>query len=334
MLLAFTLTAGAGGATAYALYSRIDANITAVDLSPLLGPDRPTRNGKGTNIALIGSDTRSGSNSSYGTGLTGAQSDSLLVLHLSENRDWATVVSFPRDSWVRIPSCELGGGKTSKPQSGKINKAYALGNSAGGAAGGAACAIKTLEHNTGLYIDHYIDVDFSGFKEVVDAVGGVRMCLPEAVNDIKARVSLPAGCQSMDGESALGYARARYSLGDGSDIGRISRQQQLMRALVGAVQNKKFDAAAMYRLADSATSSLTVDPGLSGIGPLAKLGQSVSSLPTDRLSFITVPNYPREVDVPSDKANVVWKKSASQKLFTALQEDSEPEGSGSDSAGR
>ncbi|MFI8105900.1 LCP family protein [Streptomyces sp. NPDC086023] len=311
-----------GGSLAYAFYDKLDGNITTADVTSSLGDDRPADSPAGAlNIALIGSDSRDGTNGRYGKGLTTHNSDTLMVLHLSADRQWATVVSLPRDSWVDIPGCDLGGGKTSKPTRGKINSAFAVGSSGGGGVtSGAACSIKTVESNTGLRIDHFMEIDFSGFKEVVNALGGVEMCLPKAVKDTKASLDLPAGCQKLNGEQALGYARARYSLGDGSDIQRIGRQQQLLTAIFATVQKKKLDAPAMYRLADAATKSLTVDTKLGGLSALLGLAQDFQSMPKDNLTFLTVPNYPRSLDVPSDKANVVWKSSAKE-LFAALRAD-------------
>ncbi|MGP3690500.1 LCP family protein [Streptomyces sp. IBSNAI002] len=317
---ALAMTLG-GGALAYACYENLDGNIKSADLAAALGDDRPARSPQGAvNIALIGSDSRAGTGGAYGKGYTSQQSDTLMVLHLSADHRRATVVSLPRDSWVDIPSCDLGDGKTSRPTKAKINSAFAVGSSHGGVAGGAACAIKTVELNTGLHIDHFMEIDFSGFKDVVDALGGVRMCLPQPIADKKASVSLPAGCQTLDGEQALGFARARYSLGDGSDIGRIGRQQELLTEIFRTVQDKKFDAPALYRLADAATGSLTVDNGLGGLSGLLGLARDLQAMPEHGLTFVTVPNQPRALTVPTDKANVVWKPAAAE-LFAALRED-------------
>ncbi|MCX4781822.1 LCP family protein [Streptomyces sp. NBC_01264] len=326
-LAALVMTLG-GGALAYACYEKLDGNITSADLASALGDDRPARSPRGAvNIALIGSDSRAGTGGAYGKGYTSQQSDTLMVLHLSADHRRATVVSLPRDSWVDIPSCDLGDGKTSRPTKAKINSAFAKGSSHGGVAGGAACAIKTVELNTGLHIDHFMEIDFSGLKSMVDALGGVRMCLPQAIHDKKASVSLPAGCQQLDGEQALGFARARYSLGDGSDIGRIGRQQELLTEIFRSVRDKKLDAPAMYRLADAATTSLTVDSELGGLSGLLGLAQDFRAMPEGGLTFVTVPNQPRSLEVPADKANVVWKPAAAE-LFAALREDRPVDGAG------
>ncbi|MCL7021336.1 LCP family protein, partial [Vibrio vulnificus] len=166
------------------------------------------------------------------------RSDTLMILHIAENREWATVVSIPRDSWVEIPACDMGDGVMSDPHHAKINESYALGGINGDAGGAAACTIRTLEQNTGLRIENFVSLDFLGFKDMVDALGGVDMCLDEPIDDVKAHVTLDAGCQTLNGEDALGFVRVRYSVGDGSDIGRIERQQEFMNALAEKAQSK------------------------------------------------------------------------------------------------
>ncbi|MFJ3977825.1 LCP family protein [Streptomyces sp. NPDC090021] len=306
---------------AYALYMRLDANLTTASVNEALGGDRPTARTTAQNILLIGSDSREGAGGGYGASAGAAKSDTLMLLHLSADRTRAVVTSFPRDSWVSIPACAIGGGRFSQPHEGKLNSAFALGSASGGTTGGAACAIKTLEHNTGIHIDHFIEIDFRGFAHMVDAVGGVPMCLPKAIDDKKARLTLAAGCHRLDGRQALGYARARYSLGDGSDIGRIGRQQQLLSALAKEVKDRKFDTAAMYRVASAVTKALTVDEELGGLSGLAGLGSTLQGIGPDRLTFVTVPNRPREVEVPSDKSNVSWRKKEADELFRALVDD-------------
>ncbi|GEC10244.1 transcriptional regulator [Streptomyces spinoverrucosus] len=319
-LLVVAAVTGAGSAV-WAYY-KLNGNLTTADISGLVGDDRPPAvSTKALNIALIGSDSRKGLDGQYGTGLTSAQSDTLMVLHLSADRKRATVVSVPRDSWVEIPSCDLGDGERSKPHSFKINEAFALGSADGGVAGGAACTIRTLEHNTGLRIDHFVEVNFAGFKDMVNALGGVKMCLEEPVKDTKAHLDLPAGCQTIKDEDALAYVRARYSLGDGSDIGRIGRQQEFLQALADKARSKLFDPAALYAFLDAATKSLTTDTQLGSLSKLTDLAKDLKSVPRDQLTFVTVPNVPRSTVEPSDQANVIWKKPQAQKLFTALARD-------------
>ncbi|MFF3502304.1 LCP family protein [Streptomyces sp. NPDC003247] len=312
-----------GGVGAW-IYQDLNDNISAADVDDKLGGDRPENLSPGSqNILVVGSDSRDGANAKYGKDLTTMQSDTLMVLHVPADRKWAAVVSFPRDSYVEIPACDMGDGRTSTPHKGKINEAFAIGGASGEVAGAAACSIKTVEAHTGLRIDHFMSVDFSGFKGMVDALGGIEVCPEQAITSDKARLDLDAGCQTVDGETALGYVRVRYGVGDGSDIGRIGRQQEFMNALVKKAKSKLTSPNALYGFLRSATESLTTDPDLAGIQPIYALANELKGIPTDRLSFLTVPNYPREADVPTDKANVVWQYPQAADLFTSLAKDEE-----------
>ncbi|MGI5138244.1 MULTISPECIES: LCP family protein [unclassified Streptomyces] len=305
------------------VYTHLNGNITGADVGNSLGDNRPKAAVGGQNILVIGSDSRKGLGDAYGKNLTTMQSDTLMLLHTGGDGKWATVVSFPRDSWVQIPACDRGNGTRSTAHHFKINEAFAIGGSTGDTAKAAACAIKTVETNTHVRIDHFLIVDFRGFTGMVNALGGVQVCPKQAIHDKKAHLDLKAGCQIVKDEKALGYVRARYSIGDGSDIGRIGRQQEFMQSLATRAKSKLYNPTALYGFLNSATKSLTADPGLAGLKQLYSLATSVKGIPTDRISFLTVPNYPRERDVPTDKANVAWQLPAAQDLFTALNHDRE-----------
>lgn len=313
-------TAGAG----YWAYQSLDDNITGADIDDKLGGDRPVNLSPGSrNILVVGSDSRDGANAEYGRDLTTMQSDTLMVLHIPANRKWATVVSFPRDSWVEIAACDKGDGTSSAIHRAKINEAFAIGGIRGEVADAAACSIRTVERNTGLRIDHFMSVDFQGFKGMVDAVDGIEVCPEQPIRDKKARLDMAAGCQTVQGEKALGYVRTRYAVGDGSDIGRIGRQQEFMEALAEKAKSKLGSPGALYGFLESGTKSLTTDEDLAGIKPLYGLASQIRDIPGDRLTFLTVPNYPREADVATDKANVVWQYPQAADLFTALSSDKE-----------
>lgn len=158
---------------------------------------------------------------------------------------------------------------------------------------------------------------------MVNALGGVQICPRQAMHDKKAHLDLEAGCQLVKDEQALGYVRARYSIGDGSDIGRIGRQREFMRSLATRAKSKLYDLTALYGFLNSATKSLTADTDLAGLKQLYGLASSVKGIATDRISFLTVPNCPRQRDVPTDKANVTWQQPAARQLFTALNHDQE-----------
>ncbi|MGW4752063.1 LCP family protein [Streptomyces chartreusis] len=314
---------GVAGVGAW-VYQDLNDNIRSADVDDRIGGDRPVNLSPGSkNILVVGSDSRDGANAKYGKDLTTMQSDTLMVLHVPANREWATVVSFPRDSWVGIPACDKGDGSTSDPHHFKINEAFAIGGSGGEVAGAAACSIKTVEANTGLRIDHFMSVDFQGFKGMVDALEGIEVCPKEAIHSEKARLDMEPGCQTVRGEQALGYVRVRYGVGDGSDIGRIGRQQEFMDALAAKAKDKLTSPKALYGFLQSGTKSLTTDPDLAGIKPLYGLASELKGIPSDRLTFLTVPNYPREADIATDKANVVWQYPQATDLFTDLAKDRE-----------
>ncbi|TNM69674.1 LytR family transcriptional regulator [Streptomyces sp. NP160] len=313
-----------GAATAYGVYRHLDGNITSADISSQLGGDRPAVLAQGAeNILVLGSDSRAGTGTEYGAGLTTAQSDTMLLVHLSADRRWAAAVSIPRDSWVSIPSC-TGSDGTTTPRQAKINEAFTLGSEHGGTASGAACSIKTVEAATGVHVDHFVVVDFEGFKDMTTALGGVPVCTTAPVVDPKADLDLPAGEHRLEGEQALAFVRERHAVGDGSDLGRIERQQQFLASMARTAEGELTDPTAMYGFLDAATRSVTTDSGLGSLGALASLAESVRSLPPSQLQFFTVPNHPRSDVVRSDTANVLWSQPAAGTLFGDLEHDVDP----------
>jgi LCP family protein required for cell wall assembly len=205
----------------------------------------------------------------------------------------------------------------SSPTQFKINESFAIGNLYGNhTALGAACTIKTLERNTGIYIDHFIVVNFNGFRDMVAALGGVPECNPTPINDPASGLFLSAGQHMLTPAQALIYVRARYGLGNGSDLGRITRQQAFMSSLIGRVKGKVLDPLAIYGFLNAATRSLTVDSQLGGITGIYNLGQSLRGIPSDKITFFTVPNYPR-----GDGANVLWTQPDAHAIFSSLRED-------------
>ena len=190
-------------------------------------------------------------------------------------------------------------------------------------------------------------VDFGGFKEMVDAVDGVEVCLKEPMNDRAARLKLPAGKQTLDGEQALGFVRARKSLGNGSDTDRMDRQQQFLGALVNKVQSNEvlLNPTKLYPVLDAATSSLTTDPGLASLRGLYNLVRGIRDIPTERVQFLTVPR--RSYVYNANRDQLV--QPAAEQLFTRLRTDapvvvakktpresatqSSSDGSGTDSSG-
>ncbi|MEW2632683.1 LCP family protein [Streptomyces sp. NPDC048389] len=316
--LSLVLLAAAGAG--WWFYRKLDANITtdttaATELKTY-EEERPTPVVTGAqNILLLGSDTRAGEgNDKYGRdeGGGGSQrSDTTILLHIAADRKSATAMSIPRDLVVTIPSCGKGDGERTKEQVAQFNWAFQF--------GGAACTIRTVEKFTGIRIDHHMVIDFQGFKDMVDAVDGVEVCLEQPIDDKDARLKLPAGRQTLDGEQALGFVRARKTLGDGSDTERMERQQQFLGALVKKVQSNGvlLNPTRLYPVLDAATKSITTDPGLDSLRDLYDLTRSIRSIPTEKVQFLTVPRQPHSSNPNRDE--LVQPEAG--RLFESLRED-------------
>jgi len=318
--LAVLLVATAG--TGYVILRHFNGNLQQADIRGLLGAQPVDTHPQAENILVIGSDSRQGLGKAYGTGLVTDQSDTMMIIHIPADRKWAEVMSIPRDSWVDIPACETSNGQFSTPTQFKINSAFATGNLNGNnTALGVACTVKTIEQDTAIYIDHFIVVNFTGFQSMVAALGGVYECNPTSINDPNSGLHLAAGTHLLTPTQALGYVRARYTLGDGSDLDRIGRQQAFMSSLISRVKSELLNPVAIYRFLEAATRSLTIDSQLGGITGLYNLGQSLRSIPTDKIAFFTIPNFPRSEQVPGDTANVLWTQPQDNEIFASFRDD-------------
>jgi LCP family protein required for cell wall assembly len=221
------------------------------------------------------------------------------------------MVSIPRDSVVDIPECQLEDGTTIPARDAQMfNSAFSE--------GGAACTIRTVEALTDIRIDHHVVIDFTGFKDMVNALGGVQVCVPYDVNDPQSHLNLEAGRQNVKGQQALAYVRTRHGLGDGSDLSRIDRQQAFLGSLISKVRSKGLllRPDRLYNFLAAATQSITTDPDLGSLNALRKLAQDVKGLDTKDVTFVTVPNEPYVLD-PN---RVQWKDSADS-LWRALRFD-------------
>ncbi|MEW1906539.1 LCP family protein [Streptomyces sp. NPDC086147] len=307
---------GAAGA-GWWFYRKLDGNITtdttAADELRRYEKERPPANSSAArNILLIGSDTRSGEgNERYGRDKGTQRSDTVILLHLAAGKRSATAVSLPRDLMVTVPGCRKPDGSRTREQFAQFNLAFEV--------GGTACTIRTVEKLTGTRIDHHMVIDFQGFKKMVDAVDGVEVCLKEPVDDADAHLKLPAGRQTLHGEQALGFVRARKSLGNGSDTERMDRQQQFLGALVNKVQSNGvlLNPARLYPVLDAATKSITTDAGLDSLRDLYDLARSMRAIPTERVQFLTVPRRPYSYNANRDEL----VQPAADQLFEQLRED-------------
>jgi LCP family protein required for cell wall assembly len=311
---AFVVLALAGGV--WYAYQQLNGNITTdtvaeTELKAQASARPPEGPTKAENILLIGSDNRGDGNEKYGQDTGTQRSDTTILLHLSADGGNATAMSIPRDLMTHVPQCTKPNGDTVDAKFEQFNWAFQ--------AGGAACTIRTVENMTGVRIDHHLIVDFGGFKNMVNAVDGVEVCVADPVHDTQAHLNLPAGKQKLNGEQALGYVRARHSLGDGSDTERIQRQQDFLASLVKKVQSNGvlLNPAKIYPLLNAATNSLTADPGMDSLSDLYKLAQSLQKIPAGSIHFLTVP---REQYVQDRNRDQLVQPQADQ-LFAALRAD-------------
>ncbi|MDX3230835.1 LCP family protein [Streptomyces sp. ME19-01-6] len=292
LALAVALLVLSGAGAGWWLYEHLDGNIktdtrTENELRKFEAERPAAVVHDAQNILLIGSDNRGGKgNGKYGKDTGTQRSDTTILLHLQAGAKSATAVSIPRDLMVDVPSCTGADGTRGKARFAQFNWAFEF--------GGPACTIRTVEKLTGIRVDHHMIVDFSGFKKMVNAVGGVEVCLKEPIDDDEAHLRLPAGRQVLHGEQALGYVRARYSIGDGSDTERIGRQQEFLGALVKKLQSNGvlLNPARLYPVLDAATSSLTTDPGLSSLKDLYDLARGMRHIPREKIQFLTIPRQP------------------------------------------
>ncbi|MFF7727269.1 LCP family protein [Streptomyces sp. NPDC008001] len=309
------LAAGAGW-----LYLRFNGNISTFDADGL-SKNRPGAGVAGQNVLVIGSDSRSGGNKGLGGGEGDVgRSDTAFLLHVYRDREHAVAVSIPRDTLVDIPPCRLPDGSWTSPRTRVMfNSAFTVGESA---KGNPACTQNTVEKLTGLRVDHTVVVDFEGFSAMTSAVGGVQVCVPNDVyqGDLnpnrgsRGELLFPKGQQSVSGQKALDYVRVRHGIGDGSDIGRIQRQQAFVAGMVKKVREQGFNPATLLPLADAATKSLTVDPGLGSADKLLSFAMSLKGIDLHNIKFITVPwRY------AGDRVNIVQPQA--EALWAALKAD-------------
>ena len=297
------------GVTVAVVYHHLDRNLNVVDITAELGHDRPTAPPvtaqKGpVNILVMGSDNRDapGDRIDNLTGI-GQRSDTTILLHLSGDRQRAYGVSVPRDSIVNRPSC-LGpdGEPISAPATAVMwNDAFNI--------GGPGCTARQFEQLTGIRIDHYVVVDFASFEGMVDAIGGVEVCVPQPIVDPQHGINIPAGTRKLTGRTALNYVRARYTIGDKSDLGREKRQQAFVASMFRQVlsANTLADPLAVTGFLDSATKSLTLDQDLGSLRKLGALGYEFRHIGLGRIQFLTTPVE----DYPPNIAHVEWTPAAS-----------------------
>ncbi|WP_433856583.1 LCP family protein [Streptomyces kronopolitis] len=326
--LAVLIVGGAGAG--YWYYEHLNANLRKAPRSlsggGLKKPDPNAFGQSPLNILLLGSDGR---NSAENIKLGGARQDAdrkpladvQMLLHVSADRSNMSVLSIPRDTRVTIPRCTDPKTHQVYPQtSAAINQSLQH--------GGPGCTLATWQELTGIYIDHFMMVDFSGVVSMADAIGGVPVCVDRNVysHDSKGHGSglkLTKGTHSVQGVQALQWLRTRYGFEDNTDIGRAKAQHMYMNSMVRQLKQgtKLTDPGQLRDLAEAATKSLTVDDGLDTVKKLYDLGGDLNRVPTKRLTMVTMP-----WQYSSDESYVMPKPGDAESTFALLRNDTALDG--------
>lgn len=307
-VLALIAAIGIGGIAALRLTGNLQSSplnlsdgAEAVDDGPL-------------DILVMGSDTRSGTgNSEYGSkDDSEGRTDVMMLLHVTQSRDAVTVVSFPRDLMVEIPQC-------TDPDSGKVYAAETDMLNSAVERGGPGCTVAAINELTGVNIDHFMLADFNAVKELSSAVGGVEVCVNNAVDDPKSGLKLPAGISSVEGEQALAFLRSRAAFGNGGDEARIRSQQSFLASLTRKIQSDGTltNLPELYHIAEVMTQNLHVDSGLTSIPTLVGIARTFNGIDPGKIAFVTAPT---EV-YPEDPNRLQLDEKGAEKLFATLRDD-------------
>ncbi|MEV6029249.1 LCP family protein [Streptomyces sp. NPDC052036] len=320
-------TAGVG----WWFYQHLNDNIHSVSLDGKGGTEKADAFGRTPiNILVMGSDGRTSAEDCKlggGCSQTGVQTgsgnaDVEMVMHISADRSNATVMSIPRDTMTQIPACkDSANGQSTAGYYGQINSALQY---------GPACQVATIHQLTGIPIDHFVKLDFSGVVKMSDAVGGVSVCVSDNVYDTYSHLKLTKGAHTLKGVAALEFVRSRHGFGDGSDLGRTVSQHIFLSAMMRKFKSAGTltDPTAVYSLADAATKALTVDDGLGSVSKLIGLASDVNKVPTKRMTFTTMQTSPD----PTDSDRVVVGEGARSLFATIANDQSLTTGLGNNSA--
>jgi len=284
--------------------------------------DRPEKTSKALNYLLVGSDTREGLTAAelkelrVGSIATaaGGRSDTMLLVHISKDRDKAYLVSFPRDSLVTIPAHISTNGKTQIPaRQGKLNSAFAF--------GGAPLLIETIEDETNLKIDHYIEISFAGFAGIVNALGGIDVCTKVDIDDPKSHLVLSAGTHTLNGIEALKYVRTRDFDGRG-DIGRMQRQQQFMSSVLNKATSTGvlLNPVRIVSFMNATLATVKLDENLKK-EDLLNLAKQMRGLSSGNVRTLTVPLSNPNGRVAGIGSVVIWDAALSTDLWTRIRTD-------------
>ena len=285
--------------------------------------------GRAVNILVVGTDSRNGASGELGAGdaddVPGLRNDSTMVIHVSADRSRVQIVSIPRDTLVDIPSCKHRDGTTSEPTSDDMfNNAMVYGSNGGDdpedIAPGIACVRSTVEKLSGMSIDAFMVVDFAGFINMIDALGGIWFNIPKRIDDDSAQLYIDPGCWKLSGTHSLAYMRSRKGQGDGSDISRIGRQQQLISAMLRELQDKNYvtDPGSLINFLQAAISAVNVSDNLGNASSDASLLINVlQKVERSNIQFVTMP-----VEEPSwDPNRRIPSEPMARNVWTALKND-------------
>ncbi|WP_327266507.1 LCP family protein [Streptomyces sp. NBC_01232] len=269
--------------------------------------------GRGTNILVVGIDSRAGISAAekrrLHVGGKGCNcTDVMMLVHLSQNRRRASIVSIPRDSYVEYA------GTTGPARSGKINGAYAI--------GGGPLTVATVEKATGLRIDHYLETGFTGFEKTVDNLGGATVCTDTPLKDENSGLDIGAGRHLANGNKALRYVRARHVNLRPGDLGRVRRQQRVVNDLLARLtaEGSLNGPISTARTVRTLLKTVRTDER-TGLDDLVRIGWSLGHLRADRTEFATVPIRLFDHRVPGVGSTLVWDETRSAALWDALGAD-------------
>src|ERR1700722_19307915 len=300
---------------AYAKYRGVVGSIHRENVTAAMLGKRPPYTA-GLNILIIGSDSRQGLGRKFGSDVLGARSDTSMLLHIAPGHTRADIISFPRDSMVPVLACandQLGHpGQSAQP--GEVERLNATFS-----AGGAPCLWKTLEQETGIRIQHFVEVNFAGFQSIVNDVGGVPVCLPFAINNPQSRLRLAAGKHVVNGAQALAFVRLRENVGEGSDTQRIQRQQYFLAAVMQKLKSTNLlsQPSRVFNVVRDVAKSLTTDSALD-LSTMLRIANSMKSLSSSSVQLVTVPVVPYAGD---PAAELSWEQPQSDRMFRAIERD-------------
>ncbi|NKX54020.1 LCP family protein [Arthrobacter sp. E918] len=267
-------------------------------------------------ILLLGTDSRANTGGRYGgdPSSTGSgNSDVMMLMQLSADRERVTVVSLPRDLLTTIPACTdpATGEVYPEQQFSQLNMALSY--------GGPGCTVAAVNELTGLEVDHFMMADFNAVKELTTVIGGVDVCVNEPINDTYSKLVLPAGVSTVQGEQALAFLRTRHAFGDGGDRGRVRAQQSFLASMARKLTSEGTltNVPRLYAIAEAVARNLTVDEGLAQIPSLLALADRVKSVDLGKVAFVSLPTTLYE----PDPNRLVMKDEEGQRLFQILRED-------------